>query len=248
MKPFRIKGHDLEAHRLATQTALSSASLSKGVALEREDLGGIVAFGIARGPGAERTARNRGSDVFVVPIKDLGGGLFAWLGYREEWSLESTGKTKIFSFRSSSVTIHFGFEGIEPKPQMFRAEWAGLVKVDKGWGYQAGDAGHPHWQFDALESIAAAGAADEAAIVADLIRAEQPEPTLRDFGLVVADIPEVRNVASSRAMAAIHFASAAPWWRPSPADAHAHHPENVQQIDKWLLRTLSYIAIELTRV
>jgi hypothetical protein len=248
VKPFNIKGQDLEAHRLATQALLSTASLSKGVALEGEDLGGLVAFGVARGAGAERTARNRGADVFVVPIKNLGGGLFAWLGYREEWSSQIAGKSKVFTFRSSGATVHFGFEGVEPKPQMFRAEWAGLVKVDKGWGFQAGDAGHPHWQFDALESLAAAGAAEEAAIVADLIRADVQEPALRDFGLAVAEIPEVKTVASSRAMAAIHFASAAPWWRSSPGDAHAHYPESVQHIHRWLSRTLSYVALELTRV
>lgn len=248
MKPFRIKGEDLEAHRLATQSLLSTASLLQSVALEGEDLGGLVAFGVARGHGAERTSRNRGADVFVVPIRNLGGGLFAWLGYREEWSSEIAGKSKLFSFRSSGATVHFGFRGVEPKPQMFRAEWAGLVKVERGWGFQAGDAGHPHWQFDALESLAAAGAAEEAAIVADLIRSDVPEPTVREFGLAVADIPEVKTVASSRAMASIHFASAAAWWRPQPGDAHAHHPENVQQIHRWLSRTLSYISSELSRV
>ena len=248
MRPFRIKVDDLEAHRLATQTALSKASLSKGVTLEREDQGGIVAFGVARSAGAERTSRNRGADVFVVPIKDLGGSLFAWLGYREEWLLEKAGKTKVFLFRSSGATIHFGYEGVEPKPQMFRAEWAGLVKADKGWDYQAGDAGHPHWQFDALESLAAEGAADEAALMANLIRAEQTEPMVREFGSAVSNIPEVTTVVSSRAIAAVHFASAAPWWRTSPGDVHAHHPENVQQISRWLSRTLSYIDDQLARV
>lgn len=248
MKPFRINGEALEAHRLATQALLSAASLIQSVALEGENLGELVAFGVARSAGAERTSRNRGADVFVVPMMDLGNGLFAWLGYREEWSIEIAGKSKLFSFRSSGATIHFGFEGVEPKPQMFRAEWAGLVRVDKGWGFQAGDAGHPHWQFDALESLAATGAAEDAAIVADLIRADRPEPALRDFGIAVPDIPEVRTVATSRATASIHFASAAAWWRPHPADAHAHHPENVQQIHRWLSRTLSYIAVELRRV
>ena len=179
---------------------------------------------------------------------DLGGGLFAWLGYHEEWSSEVAGRSKLFSFRSSGATIHFGFEGVEPKPQMFRAEWAGLVRVDKGYGFQGGDAGHPHWQFDALESLTAAGTAEEAAALADLIRADQLEPALRDFGLAGADIPEVRTVASSRSLAQVHFASAAAWWRPHPSDAHAHYPENVQQIQKWLSRTLSYIAVELRRV
>lgn len=230
------------------QVLLSARSRLNSVVLEGEDLGGMVAFGIARSAGAERTSRNRGADVFVVPIMDLGRGLLAWLGYREEWSTDVAGKSRQFLFRSSSATIHFGFEGVEPKPQMFRAEWAGLVQVDKDWGFQAGDAGHPHWQFDAIESLAAAGSAQDAALIADLIREERPEPAVRDFGLAVADIPEVKSVASSRATAAIHFASAAAWWQSHPGDAHAHHPKDVQQIHRWLSRTLAYILIELRRV
>lgn len=248
MKPFKINGEALEAHRRATQTILSTASLLHSVTLEGEDLGGLVAFGLARSAGTERTSRNRGADFFVVPIANLGGGLFAWLGYREEWSTESAGKSKLFSFRSSGATVHFGFEGVEPKPQMFRAEWAGLVPVDKGWGFQAGDAGHPHWQFDALESLAAAGAAEDAALVADQIRADLHEPALRDFGHAVVDVPEVKTVAASRAIASIHFASAAMWWRQHPDDSHCHYPKNIQQIHSWLARTLSYVAIELQRV
>lgn len=248
MKPFRINREALEAHRIATEALLSTASLVNNVALEGDDVGALVAFGVARGIGVERTSRNRGADVFVVPIMDLGGGLLAWLGYHEEWSSETAGRSKLFSFRSLGATVHFGFAGVEPKPQMFRAEWAGLVRVDTGYGFQGDDAGHPHWQFDALESLAAAGAANEAAVIADLIRADRQEPALRDFGLASADIPEVRAVASSRALASIHFASAAAWWRPHPADAHAHYPENIQQIQKWLSRTLAYISVELKRV
>jgi len=245
LRPFRINGEALDAHRIATQALITSASIPPTVAIESENLGGKVAFGVARCAGAERTSRNRGADVFVVPLMDLGSGLLAWLGYREEWSLEAVGKSKLFSFQSSSATIHFGFEGIEPKPQMFRAEWAGLVKDGKGWGFQAGDAGHPHWQFDGLESIATT---EDAEAVAELIRADRPEPALREFGVATIDMPEVKAVASSRATGSIHFASAAAWWRSHPSDAHAHHPENVQQIQRWLSRTLSYISVELRRV
>ncbi len=248
MKPFRMAADGLEAHRLETAVLLSSRTLARTVSLEREEVGPVTAFGIARGDGAERTARNRGADVFVVPMLDLGDGMAAWLGYREEWSSEAAGKSRNFSFRSSGVTIHFGYSGVEPKPQMFRAEWAGLVLVDKGYGYQAGDAGHPHWQFDAMESLAAAEAGDDAAMYAEMIRAERVEPELRDFALPAAAIPEVKAIASTRSVAAIHFASAAAWWRPTPDDAHAHHPGNVQQVRRWLSRTLDYLSAELRRV
>lgn len=248
MKPFTMNAEGLQAHRLEVQELLSSRTLVRSVQLEGDDVGAVVAFGIARGRGAERTSRNRGADVFVVPMAELGQGLFAWLGYREEWSSEVVGKSKNFFFRSSGVTVHFGFQGVEPKPQMFRAEWAGLTRVEKGFGFQAGDAGHPHWQFDAVESLAAAGASEEAKVLAEVIRTEVPEPELREFDMPMTAVPEVKTVASTKALAAIHFASAAAWWRPSPADAHAHFPGDVQQLRRWLDRTLSYLAMELRRV
>lgn len=247
MKPFKVPAEQLEAHRLHVQTLLSSRSEARSLQLEQDDTGTILAFGIGRGRDAERTARNRGADVFVVPMIELSDNFFAWLGYREEWSFEAAGKSRQFSFLSSGVTIHFGYKNVQPKPQMFRAEWAGLVKVDKGWSFQAGDAGHPHWQFDALESLAAADAVQQAAEIAEIIRAEVGEPVVRDFDLPAAAVPEVKIVASTRRLAAIHFASAAAWWRPQPDDAHSHFPTNVQHIQKWLAQTLAYLRAELER-
>ena len=56
----------------------------------------------------EYTARNRGPDVPVAPVLLLGGGLWAWVGYREEWGGEPlAGRTQRFSFRSAGLTHPF---------------------------------------------------------------------------------------------------------------------------------------------
>lgn len=238
----------LEAHRHNVETIISTRALVDAVRLDEEIAGPVVAFGIARGTGAERTSRNRGADTFVVPVARLRNGLSAWLGYREEWAAKPAGKSKTFRFISSGITIHFGFEGIDPKPQMFRAEWAGLVERDVGYAFQAGDAGHPHWQFDAMESAGAATTSDDAKLYAEMIRSDAQEPELRDFDRPMIAVPEVHTVVGSTKMAAIHFASAAPWWRPAPEDTHSHYPKDVQQLRRWLGRTLSYLVAELDRV
>ena len=119
------------------------------------DLSPIV--GGLLGEGCEYVTRNRGLRVPVAPLLHLQQGLWAWLGYREEWANERPGRRmRRFSFRTIGMTVHFGWKNDVFKPQMFRAEWAGWARWGSAnYGFQAADAGHPHWQFDALESLPA---------------------------------------------------------------------------------------------
>lgn len=201
------------------------------------------------GDGCERIARNRGrAGVQVAPIKHLGRGLWVWLSYREEWSYDrQVAGRQSFTFRSASMTVHFGLKFDEYKPQMFRAEWAGWTD----WGgndlsYQAGNAAHPHWQFDALESLSEAGIDERAALLREILEDEDRDE-IQDFA---PQLPEgdVRDLVSHQSLSRIHFTSAAAWWKAPPHCDHAHSPMRVKDIKIWLSGSLSYLSSELDRL
>jgi len=200
------------------------------------------------GIGLETTMRNRGRHrARVAPLLQLPDGLWAWLGYQEEWSRSpGRGVSRVF-FRSSSIGIHFGFRYMDPKPQIFRAEWAGYDLHGGKYRFQGGRAGHPHWQFDAAESLVSDETFDRAGELAALLREEAAEQAPAEFtpqGLGLGQ-SDVHGIVMSRKIAAMHFASAARWWSDP---AHAHAPSGVQQIRTWIERTLEYVVQELDRV
>lgn len=238
----KLKRHFAQVEDILRDAADPSAQLQ----MQLDQNSDPIVAGIV-GSGCERAARTRGLASPVAPWIDLRGGLWAWFGYREEWNVRP-GKYPAFAFRASSVTVHFGFKATDPKPQMFRAEWAGPTLVDARWTLQGGDAGHPHWQFDVLESLLAPAKVEEARMFADILRAEAEDATLKDFVATSAAPSEIEHVVSARSLAAIHFASAAPWWLKTPQDAHAHVPADEGQIRVWLARTLGYVARELERI
>jgi len=129
------------------------------------------------GKGCEATSRNRGSDIQVAPMLLLDSGLWAWIGYHEEWDAENpAGVTRRFSFRSVCLTVYFGYLNVLYKPQMFRAEWAGWARWNQtDFSYQAGNAAHPHWQFDALESLKRDEVEKRAAVSMAVLRSEAQE-------------------------------------------------------------------------
>jgi len=201
------------------------------------------------GDGCERILRNRGrARVPVAPFKSLGSDLWAWLSYREEWVHERpvAGK-RTFTFQSASMTVHFGCKFDNFKPQMFRAEWAGWAKWDGvDFSYQAGDAGHPHWQFDALESLSEQGASERADLLREML-ADEDRGEVRDFAPQLHS-DEVRDLVSQQQLNRIHFASAAAWWKTPPHSDHAHSPKSVKDLKIWLRQSLSYLSTELDRL
>lgn len=238
----KLKQHFTEVETILQDAADPSAQLQ----MQLDQNGNPIVAGIV-GSGCERAARTKGIASPVAPWIDLRGGLWAWLGYREEWNVRP-GNHPSFAFRTSSITVHFGFKAADPKPQMFRAEWAGPTLVDSQWMMQGGDAGHPHWQFDVLDSLLAPAKVEEARAFADILRAEAEDATLKEFVGTGAAPREIETVVSVRSLAALHFASAAPWWLKTPQDAHAHVPADPGQIRVWLAKTLGYVARELERV
>ena len=200
--------------------------------------------------GCEYVARNRGRPVPVARILPLGEDLWAWFSYREEWARERpAGRTRRFSFRSVGLTIHFGYLNNQHKPQMFRAEWAGWASWNgTDYGHQAGDAAHPHWQFDALESLRRDDAVRRAADSLAVLRMEKQETEPRDFSPQSIGLDDVRDLVSTRKLSRIHFASGAAWWKGPSMDAHAHSPTSVTEIQVWVKKTLGYVVRELGRL
>lgn len=239
----KLRRHLTQVEELLQGSADPSAQLK----LQLDQDSDPVVAGIV-GNGCERAARTRGLATPIAPWIDLRGGLWAWFGYREEWNIRATGNHPTFVFRASSLTVHFGFKATDPKPQMFRAEWAGPTVVASQWAMQGGDAGHPHWQFDAMDSLLAPTKVEEARMFADILRAEADQAGPRDFVAVNTAPGEIGNVVAARSLAALHFASAAPWWLKAPHDLHAHVPSDEAQIRTWLGRTLDYLVHELGRV
>ena len=154
-EPLRVTEASLAAHFGSIGAALGSkVDPAARVKLDADWSVVPLTAGLV-GEGCEIISRNRGPDVPVAPMLLLESGLWAWVGYREEWDSEPpAGRVRRFSFRSAGLTIHFGYRNVRHKPQMFRAEWAGWARWNgTDYGYQAGEAAHPHWQFDALESL-----------------------------------------------------------------------------------------------
>lgn len=203
------------------------------------------------GVGCESALRNRGPDVLVAPMLHLEGGLWAWFSYREEWDGEPpAGRVKRFSFRAASLTVHFGYRNMRHKPQMFRAEWAGWARWNGSeFGFQAGDAAHPHWQFDAIESLKRDEATERAAVFLSVLRSEEQETAApRDFSPPALTRGDVDDVIGAQELSRLHFASAAAWWKSAPNDRHVHAPSAPKDIQVWLKETLIYVLRELGRL
>lgn len=200
------------------------------------------------GPGCEFVARNRGPRVPVAPLLYLHGGLWSWLSYREEWDGdEGSSRTRKLAFRTASITVYFGWRNDVFKPQMFRAEWSGWTRWDGvHHSFQAGDAGHPHWQFDAFDSLLDQASAERAALLRELLN-DQAEGEVQEFSPQLANA-DVRDVVTSQKVSRIHFASAAAWWKPAPHDRHAHGPERLQDVQSWAQRSVRYLKGELEKL
>ncbi len=248
-KPLNVVERNLRQHFAHTNTSLRKA-LSKGddIVIDETWSQNIVTAGLA-GPGCERISRNRGGSDNITDILAVTPDLLAWLGYNEKWSFSGVvGGANTYSFRQISFTVYLGWRGDQIKPQLFRAEWAGFAEWTKGTsGFQAKNAGHPHWQFDALESVLTENGAEDAEAFLELLREESEEPAAKEFEPQPAN-DVILDVVRAQKLSRIHFASAAAWWVPETDRRHAHSPKNVQQLRDWSSNTLNYIIQELGRL
>ncbi len=248
-KPLIVVEKNLNQH-FAQTAKLFQKVLEKGSELSLDETWSqeTVTAGLA-GPGCERIARNRGGSDNITELLKITPELYAWLGYNESWAFSGmVGGARSYSFRQISFTVYLGWKGDAVKPQMFRAEWAGYAEWSKGsYGFQANNAGHPHWQFDALESVLTKTEADDAELFLELLREETEEPSPVEFAPQISN-DLIFDVVRAQNMSRMHFASAAAWWLPEAERKHAHNPTGVQQLRDWSSNTLDYILQELVRL
>ena len=200
------------------------------------------------GSGCELIPRNRGRRTPVAPLLHLREGLWVWLGYHEEWYEERRiGKSRRFSFRSVGLSIHCGLRNNAFKPQMFRAEWAGWAKWDgMDYSFQAVDAAHPHWQFDALDSLPDESLSQRAGELLSRLKNE-PKTEIHEFSPHLSEV-DVRDMVAVQKFSRIHFASAAAWWKDPPHGNHVHNPSDLSDVENWVRHSLEYIKRELNRL
>ena len=245
-----VSRNKLESHFREVEKILQKhANMSAVPKLNTDWLTNSVVSGIV-GAGCEVIHRNRGRSAQVAPAWAVSDDIQAWIGYREEWVLEPpAGATSRYSFKSTGVTIHFGSIGELNKPQMFRAEWSGYAKWSgDSYKFQAGNAGHPHWQFDAIDSLSFEDNSNEVQNIIRDLKSVDSEQTPREFSEEMISSPNPDNLTCAKKLSRIHFASAAPWWKKDDLASHAHSPGYPGDISKWLDRSLIYISEELVRL
>jgi hypothetical protein len=240
-RTLEVTSRDLDQHLVEASRILLGATCRRQQAhLEAEIAGDDIVAGMV-GVDCEAIERIVGGRVNVIAFLPLQGLLVAWLSYRENWRI-LTGRGKNREFRSASLSVYFGLENEAYKPQVFRAEWAGWAK----WNAQATasfqtDAGHPHWQFDALESLNEDSFALRRQAL-EVLRDPNDEEPVREFG----PSPEtVRDLVLAQGLSRVHFPSAAAWWRPAPDNGHAFAPGSTIELRLWLSHTLRYLKAEL---
>ena len=235
--------HFKESGTILGSAVHTSAQLEVGA-----DFGYPGVIGGLYGSGCELIPRNRGRSVHVAPLTHLVQDLWVWLGYREEWDEERPNRRiRRYSFRSVGLSIHFGLRNSVFKPQMFRAEWAGWARWDGSeYRFQAANAGHPHWQFDALDSIRDDDLSLRAKQLLRRLKADS-EPEIREFSPQLS-CGDVRDLVTAQNVSRIHFTSAAAWWKSPPYGEHVHAPAKVADIENWVRHSVEYIKHELERL
>lgn len=192
------------------------------------------------GGACERVPRNRGLATRVVPICDLPKNLSAWLGLQEVWDVKVGNKP--FVFRHLALTVHFGYVGDPIKPQVIRLEWSGVQDwTGVGLTFQTPGAGHPHWQFDILQSLEIHDRAEEHLI--------EPGEVVEQFDAETST-PELGELLRAITLENMHFASAARWWMPSATNQLALHmnaPPDLAGLTRWLISSVNYVKQELAR-
>lgn len=198
-----------------------------------------VAVAELQGEATEQIrGRNWGGQTQVARLCDLGSIGPAWVGLRERWvSVPAKGGRPSFAFESASITIYAGEIGTAEKAQLMRAEWAGYTNRGGTECFQAGGAGHPHWQIDVLETLRN--------IEEDAARFGET-PALRDFGAQ----PREATYKSQLLVAPFerfHFASAAHWWRSEQEgqSRQQHAPNDDDDLSRWIIATIEYVRDQL---
>lgn len=193
-----------------------------------------------QGPACERVTRNRGGHSYVAPLCTISGDLLAWLGWQEVWEVPAGQRN--FRFKNTGLSVYLGKRNEVVKPQVLRLEWPGYAAWSGGpASFQSPGAGHPHWQIDLVQSMAATHAPP---------RFEPAgEEEVEDFDAAMR-APTVDELVRRFSVERMHLASAAPWWLPEfdeEVGRHMNTPPNLLGLDRWLSQSILYLRQELGR-
>lgn len=254
MHALEVRRSTIEAHwdRLSVEFQELFAGSGRDFTISREwtsDGGGAGLTGSV----AEFASRNRGGRTPILPLfpENL-DRLPYWISWLEEWDIVRGNK---FRFRSTNLTFFCGAAGDGSKMQLFRAEWPGVADWGNGEiGWQAPGAGHPHWQFDAAESISDINIRRQRVhrLMAVLGSEDSPEEFGEQF---VDDLSEYAEPhISDMRWARLHFACQANWpqsgWNGdiNATEIHAHAPASADEIRRWICSVVIYVRHELRKI
>ena len=249
-KPLVLSEKRLSQHFAAVEAIINGVVSTDVTARVVPDWGVTpLAAGLV-GKGCEIVSRNRGPDAYVAPLLCYDEGIWAWLGFYQEWASERpAGKTRRYSYRSTGLTIHFGFRNVLHKPQMLRAEWAGWARWDgQSYDQQAGNAGHPHWQFDGVGSLRPGDSEQQVREYLERLSGEARIVEPKAFSPQGIKASDINEIVGAKDFSRLHLASVAAWWRRAPGDVHAHSPSSASDVETWVKKTIEYTVGELDRL
>ena len=249
-RPLVLSEDRLSQHFAAVE-AIINGVVGADVTARVEPEWGVTPLSVGLvGRGCEIVSRNRGPNAYVAPLLCYDEGIWAWLGFYQEWASEPTaGKTHRYSYRSTGLTIHLGFRNVLHKPQMLRAEWAGWARWSgQSYEQQAGNAGHPHWQFDGVESLRPGNSGELAREYLEVLTSEAQTVEPRAFSPQGIESSDINEIVGAKDFGRLHLASVAAWWREAPEDIHTHFPSSASDVETWVRKTIDYTVGELDRL
>jgi hypothetical protein len=254
-KPLDVTPGRLTQHwKTLAEELASSLPRATNLGFDRVSVEGQTTA-VLRSSNSSRAPRQRGPVMPALPmLVDLDGNPRFHVGYAEEW--EEQAGARPYRFKASNLTF-FMFPPDNAQPvQLFRAEWPGMREWTRGTvGFQSPDAGHPHWQFDALNHyMSREQRFARLRRTLDLLENRDDAPV--DFDPLVSDTAAdltVEEESIDISWTAVHFVAGAKWpfvpWMGNgvATDTHILTPVELKNIRAWVTSVVIYTRDELSK-
>jgi hypothetical protein len=237
-------------HAVASELGAILPGTSRNYRASWEDPAGAAATLVSQKYPTEVANGHTGIRIPIVPLVAAADdeSPFYWMSWYEQWRPDERLTSKKLQFSSSSVVIYKGLQDV-PKMQLFRAEWAGVQRVENGRDIFLGSgAAHPHWHFDAYQSYAEhlAQSVESRAPAEEQGYVEFGDNQIKDYAVRLPDPSELNWTG-------IHLAISARWSEKAwpgpegPHDVHASGPESPEALRRWLTSCVRYVQAEINK-